>query len=87
MSGHPLILYLAMQETSMSCMLGQLNEPDQKEKAIYYLSKKFTNCEISKFKKHKNTKKKKNINITIGQNLYKINKIEHHLNKKNKITH
>ena len=27
---------------------------------------------------------KKNINITIGQNLYKINKIEHHLNKKKK---
>ena len=23
------------------------NEPDQKEKAIYYLSKKFTNCEIN----------------------------------------
>ena len=31
-----------MQETSMGCMLGQLNEPDRKEKAIYYLSKKFT---------------------------------------------
>ena len=29
--------------------------------------------------------KKKNINITIGQNLYKINKIEHHLNKKKKL--
>ena len=28
-------------------MLGQLNEPDQKEKVIYYLSKKFTNCEIN----------------------------------------
>ena len=28
-------------------MLGQLNEPDQKEKAIYYLSKKFTSCEIN----------------------------------------
>ena len=31
----------------MGCMLGQLNEPDQKEKAIYYLSKKFTNCEVN----------------------------------------
>jgi len=31
----------------MGCMLGQLNEPDQKEKAIYYLSKKFTSCEIN----------------------------------------
>ena len=38
----------------------------------------------SKFHNHKNTKKKKNINITIGKNLYKINKIEHHLNKKKK---
>ena len=28
-------------------MLGQLNEPDQKEKVIYYLSKKFTSCEIN----------------------------------------
>ena len=36
-----------VQEASMGCMLGQLNEPDKKEKAIYYLSKKFTNCEIN----------------------------------------
>ena len=27
--------------------LGQAAKPDQKEKAIYYLSKKFTNCEIN----------------------------------------
>ena len=45
--GHPLILYLAVQEASIGCMLDQLNEPDQKEKAIYYLSKKFTSCEIN----------------------------------------
>ena len=31
----------------MGCMLGQLTEPDQKEKAIYCLSKKFTSCEIN----------------------------------------
>ena len=31
----------------MSCMLGQLNELDQKEKTIYYRSKKFTSCEIN----------------------------------------
>ena len=31
--GHLLILYLVVQEASMGCMLGQLNEPDQKEKA------------------------------------------------------
>ncbi|XP_065627349.1 uncharacterized protein LOC136066626 [Quercus suber] len=29
------------------CMLSQLTEPDQKEWAIYYLSKKFTSCEIN----------------------------------------
>ena len=28
-------------------MLGQVVEPDQKERAIYYLSKKFTSCEIN----------------------------------------
>ena len=28
-------------------MLGQLAEPNQKEMAIYYLSKKFTSCEIN----------------------------------------
>ena len=45
--GHPLVLYLTVQEASKGCMLGQLNEPDQKEKVIYYLSKKFTSCEIN----------------------------------------
>ena len=45
--GHPLILYLAMQEASKGRMSGQLNEPDQKEKVIYYLSKKFNSCEIN----------------------------------------
>ena len=44
---HPLILYLVVQETFMGCMLGQLNELGQKEKAIYYLSKKFTNYKIN----------------------------------------
>ena len=28
-------------------MLGQSAEPDQKERVIYYLSKKFTSCEIN----------------------------------------
>jgi len=45
--GYPLILYLAVQETSMGYMLGQSAEPDQKERVIYYLSKKFTSCEIN----------------------------------------
>ena len=37
----------SVQETSMGCMIGQLAEPDQKKRAIYYLSKKFTPCEIN----------------------------------------
>ena len=28
-------------------MLGQVAELDQKERVIYYLSKKFTNCEMN----------------------------------------
>ena len=32
--GYLLILYLAVQETSMGRMLGQLAEPNQKERAI-----------------------------------------------------
>ena len=31
----------------MGYMLGQVAEPDKKEKVIYYLSKKFTSCEIN----------------------------------------
>ena len=31
----------------MGCMLGQLTKLDHKKKAIYYLSKKFTSCEIN----------------------------------------
>ena len=42
-----MILYLAVQETSIGCMLGQLAELSQKEMVIYYLSKKFTSCEIN----------------------------------------
>ena len=44
---YPLILYLVVQKTFMGCMLSQSVEPDQKERAIYYLSKKFTSCEIN----------------------------------------
>ena len=45
--GYLLILYLAVQGTSMGFMLGQVAKPDQKEMAIYYLSKKFTSYEIN----------------------------------------
>ena len=33
--GYPLILYLAVQETSMGYMLGQSAEPNQRERTIY----------------------------------------------------
>ncbi|KAK8578866.1 hypothetical protein V6N12_069210 [Hibiscus sabdariffa] len=41
----PLILYLSVSENSMGCVLGQHDETGRKERAIYYLSKKFTECE------------------------------------------
>ncbi|KAA3481966.1 gag/pol polyprotein [Gossypium australe] len=41
----PLILYLTVLNNSMGCVLGQHDESGKKEKAIYYLSKKFTECE------------------------------------------
>lgn len=44
--GRPLIMYLTVLDESMGCVLGQHDEFDRKEHAIYYLSKKFTNCEI-----------------------------------------
>ncbi|GAU50056.1 hypothetical protein TSUD_186910 [Trifolium subterraneum] len=43
--GRPLIMYLTVLEESMGCVLGQQDETGRKEHAIYYLSKKFTNCE------------------------------------------
>src|SRR4051812_11323938 len=43
--GRPLIMYLTVLENSMGCVLGQHDESNRKEHAIYYLSKKFTDCE------------------------------------------
>ncbi|WJX28344.1 hypothetical protein P8452_17080 [Trifolium repens] len=43
--GRPLILYLTVLDESMGCVLGQHDETGRKEHAIYYLSKKFTDCE------------------------------------------
>ena len=43
--GRPLILYLTVTEAAMGCVLGQHDESGRKEQAIYYLSKKFTDCE------------------------------------------
>ena len=47
MPRYPLILYLTVQEISMGCMLGQVASLTRKKRAIYYLSKKFTSCEIN----------------------------------------
>ena len=41
----PLILYLTIHEKSMGCVLGQHDEIEKKEHAIYYLSKKFIDYE------------------------------------------
>ncbi|KAI5395480.1 hypothetical protein KIW84_061884 [Lathyrus oleraceus] len=43
--GRPLIMYLTVLEESMGCVLGQHDESGKKEYVIYYLSKKFTDCE------------------------------------------
>jgi len=43
--GRPLIMYLTILDDSMGCVLGQQDETGKKEHAIYYLSKKFTDCE------------------------------------------
>ena len=42
----PLILYMTMLDESMGCVLGQHDESRKKERAVYYLSKKFTTCEL-----------------------------------------
>jgi len=41
----PLIMYLTVLDESMGCVLGQHDETGKREHAIYYLSKKFTECE------------------------------------------
>lgn len=38
-------MYLTMLDESMGCVLGQHDETGRKEHAIYYLRKKFTECE------------------------------------------
>jgi ribonuclease HI len=43
--GRPLIMYLTVLDGSMGCVLGQHDETGRKEHAIYFLSKKFTDCE------------------------------------------
>ena len=43
--GRPLILYLTVLDGSMGCVLGKHDETGKREYAIYYMSKKFTDCE------------------------------------------
>ena len=45
MPERPLILYLAIHERSMGCILGKHDEIGKKQQAIYYLRKKFTDYE------------------------------------------
>ena len=44
--GRPLIMYLTVLDNSMGCVLEQYDESGRKEHAIYYLRKKFIDCEI-----------------------------------------
>lgn len=44
--GRPLIMYLTVLDNSMGRVLGKQDETGRKEHTIYYLSKKFTNCEF-----------------------------------------
>lgn len=41
----PLIMYLTVLDNSMGCVLGQQDETGKREHTIYYLCKKFTDCE------------------------------------------
>ncbi|KAE8695867.1 high mobility group B protein 6-like [Hibiscus syriacus] len=44
--GKPMFLYISIFENSMGCVLGQHDESEIKERPIYYLSKKFTDCVV-----------------------------------------
>jgi hypothetical protein len=43
--GRPLVMYLIVLDESMGCVLGQQDGFGKEKYAIYYLSKKFTDCE------------------------------------------
>ena len=45
--GRPLILYMTVLDESMGCMLGQHDKFGKREWVVYYLSKKFTACEMN----------------------------------------
>ena len=43
----PFILYMIVLDESMGCMLRQHDESGKKERVVYYLSKKFSTCEMN----------------------------------------
>ncbi|XP_006603458.1 uncharacterized protein [Glycine max] len=45
--GRPLILYMTVLDESMGCVVGQHDEFGKRERAVYYLSKKFTACDMN----------------------------------------
>ena len=45
--GRPFILYMTILDGSMGGMLGQHDESEKRERAVYYMSKKFTTCEMN----------------------------------------
>ena len=45
--GRPLILYMIVLDESMGCMVGHHDESEKREQVVYYLSKKFTACEMN----------------------------------------
>ena len=45
--GRPLILFMTILDELMGCVLGQHDESGKRERAVYYLSKKFTACEMN----------------------------------------
>ena len=45
--GRPLIMYMTILDESMGCMLGQHDESGKRKRVVYYLSKKFTACEMN----------------------------------------
>jgi len=60
--GRPFILYLTVLEESIGCVLGQHDKIGKIEHAIYYLSKKFTNCE-KRYSMLEHVDKKKKMDI------------------------
>jgi len=46
-SRRPFIVSMTVLDESMGCVLGQHDESRRREQVVYYLSKKFTTCEMN----------------------------------------